>query len=165
MSGSGNSKQKKSPSLKDYFPGRTEYELYWMGWGFILLFFIFMGIMKGVNLLTRKKLGWGFSDLSIECVWWTNFGIYCPGCGGTRAVNALFHLQLLKSFYYHPLVPYMALGGGWFLLSHTIGILSKGRWKGIRFRSWYVVLALVIVIVQFMIKNILLLGFGIHVLQ
>ena len=165
MSVSGNSKQKKSPSLIEYFPGKTEYELYWMGWGFILLFFVLVWIVKGMNLLMRKNLGWGITDIPVECVWWSHFGIYCPGCGGTRSVYALFHLDLLRSAYYHPLVPYLALGGGWFLLSHTVGILTKGKWKGIRFHDWYAILALVIVILQFLIKNVLLLGFGIHVLQ
>lgn len=158
-------RQKKIPALIGYFPGKTEYDLYWIGWGFILLFFLFMGAVQLINAQMRKALGWGIADIAIECVWWKYFGIYCPGCGGTRAVHALFHFQLLKSAYYHPFVPYMAVGGGWYMLSHTIGIVSKGRWKGIRFHNWYVILALVILVLQFILKNVLLLGFGIHTLQ
>ena len=33
--------------------------------------------------------------------WFT--GVPCPGCGMTRSLIALLHLDLKKSFYYHPL--------------------------------------------------------------
>ena len=36
-------------------------------------------------------------------------GFYCPGCGGTRAVKALFHGKIITSFLFHPFVPYVGL--------------------------------------------------------
>lgn len=42
------------------------------------------------------------------CLFHLMTGLYCPGCGGTRAVRALFRGDLAMSFQYHPLVLYMA---------------------------------------------------------
>lgn len=45
-------------------------------------------------------------DLGIPCVFQSLTGLYCPGCGGTRAVRSLLKGDLLMSFKYHPLVLY-----------------------------------------------------------
>lgn len=45
----------------------------------------------------------------IPCLFHLFTGIYCPGCGGTRAAKFLLHGQIGKSLQYHPLVLYMAL--------------------------------------------------------
>lgn len=36
-------------------------------------------------------------------------GLYCPGCGGTRAVLSLIKGDLRMSVQYHPLVPYTVI--------------------------------------------------------
>lgn len=50
------------------------------------------------------KQGQGF-----PCLFHWITGLYCPGCGGTRAIGALLQGQLLKSFCYHPFVLYAAI--------------------------------------------------------
>lgn len=42
--------------------------------------------------------------ISNGCYIREHFHIYCPGCGGTRALIALLNFDLLKSLYYNPLV-------------------------------------------------------------
>lgn len=39
---------------------------------------------------------------SMPCVFHDLTHLYCPGCGGTRAVKALLKGHLLKSIYYNP---------------------------------------------------------------
>lgn len=39
-----------------------------------------------------------------ECYMYRMTGYYCPGCGGTRAVQALVHVELLRSLRCHPVV-------------------------------------------------------------
>lgn len=86
---------------------------------------------------------------------WT--GYYCPGCGGTRAVYALFSGRIFLSFRYHPLVLYTVAAGGWFMVSQTAERVSRGRIKiGMHMRECWLWTALAIVIVNFILKNLLL---------
>ncbi|WP_373261951.1 DUF2752 domain-containing protein [Hungatella hathewayi] len=40
----------------------------------------------------------------MSCPFRILFGISCPGCGMSRAINALIHLHFMEAFHYHPLV-------------------------------------------------------------
>lgn len=53
--------------------------------------------------LIKKLFGIG-----MPCAFHMLTGLYCPGCGGTRAVKMLLHGNLRMSFQYHPLVLYTA---------------------------------------------------------
>lgn len=98
------------------------------------------------------------------CVLNTYFGLYCPGCGGTRAFVSLLHGHILQSLWYHPLVPYSALIFGLFMLTQTLARLTHFRYfRGLRFHNWYLYVALVILGVNWIVKNILLLGWGITI--
>lgn len=44
-----------------------------------------------------------------ECEFLAVTGLYCPGCGGTRAVKSLLRGDLIRSFLYHPFVMYVAV--------------------------------------------------------
>lgn len=91
-------------------------------------------------------------------------GLYCPGCGGTRAVKAFLRGNLLLSFQYHPLIVYMAavavLQVGSFLLAkaaknpriylgHIMGFLYGG---------------IGVILVNWIVKNLLLTVWGIDLL-
>ncbi len=41
-----------------------------------------------------------------ECAFHQMTGLYCPGCGGTRAFYALLDGDLVRSLLYHPIVAY-----------------------------------------------------------
>ena len=47
----------------------------------------------------------------IHCLFHDLFHVYCPSCGGTRAVQALLRLDLLESFRCLPIVPLGAVAG------------------------------------------------------
>ena len=88
------------------------------------------------------------------------------GCGGTRATFALLHGHLIRSFVLHPFVPYTAVFGGWFMLSQTLQRISRGRLHiGMHFRPLYMWLALAIIVVNCIVKNMLILFCGIHLLK
>ena len=94
--------------------------------------------------------------LSNACVFHEIFHLYCPGCGGTRAVYALLQLNLWKSFLYHPFVLFIAL----ILVEYYIGaIVTLIRRNGKRYyylRVWFCYVALGIVVVNFIARNLLL---------
>lgn len=98
---------------------------------------------------------------SWPCAFFLVSGLYCPGCGGTRAVEALFHGKLLLSLWYHPLVLYGLVLFVGFMGTQTLERLRVGRVKGWKFHKWYLFGALAVVVGNWLIKNVLLLALDI----
>ena len=97
------------------------------------------------------------------CVLYAYFGLYCPGCGGTRAFISLLHGHFLLSLWYHPLVLYSALLFGAFMITQALARLTRFRYfRGLSFHNWYLYVAIGIVGFNWVIKNILLLVWGIR---
>ena len=96
------------------------------------------------------------------CMWDVFFGIYCPGCGGTRAVKALMDGHIAESFLYHPAVLYGVILYAVFMITHTLEFLTGGRIKGIRFRSQYLYGAIILILVNCLVRNVLRIGFDIY---
>ena len=135
---------KKQRSLED--------QLYIAGWIFLLAGSI--GIFVYLHIILPGLNGY-------TCVVYRLFGIYCPGCGGTRAVSALLTGHFGQALWYHPLVPYTVVIFGGFMLSQTLARLHIGRARGWCFHEWHLYGAVVIMIGNFIFKNILLLVFHI----
>ncbi len=96
------------------------------------------------------------------CVMYKYLGLYCPGCGGTRALISLLHGRILRSLWYHPLVPYSAVLYGTFMISHGAARITRYRYfRGLRFHNWYLYGAIVVLGANWLLRNILLLCLGI----
>ena len=51
-------------------------------------------------------------------------------------------------------VLYGAVLYGWFMVSNSVEYLSRGKYKiGMRYRKWYVTTGLILLILNFLIKN------------
>ena len=114
-----------------------------------------------LTLLYLKNIQTGIYP---PCLLNAYLGIYCPGCGGSRAVKELFTGNILASLYYHPLVPYAAGIYLFFMGSWTLSYLSKGRIRGIKFHNWFLYGALAVIGGNFLLKNLLRLIWGITLL-
>ena len=98
-------------------------------------------------------------DGTSMCVLWQAFGIYCPGCGGTRAFRAMFRGDILHALYYHPAAVYGVGLYVSYLISQSIMRISKGRIPGIKFRPVYLYIMLGLIVLNFIMKNVLLFFF------
>lgn len=137
--------------------GRLEEELYRLG-----LICLAVAVV-GIPLFHFYMSGKDFPR-SI-CLFSLFFGLYCPGCGGTRSVTALLHGHLFQALWYHPLVPYMAGIYLVYMLSWTVAKLHLfGIKKGMKYRSGYLYGMVAIIAINFILKNVLKLCFGIEML-
>ena len=101
-------------------------------------------------LLTKTNLG---PEWMGECQIHRLTGLYCPGCGATRAVACLLRGEIGKSLFYHPAVmPAMAFV---FLYvgSHTVRKLTSGKTRAIRYRKEYLLAEIALIVLNVIWKN------------
>ncbi len=114
---------------------------------------------------TTIKIIWKMIHGQLPCVFQELTGLYCPGCGGTRAVKALLRGDLGSSFLYHPLVLYCALLAIIFAVSYLIYRKTKNP----KFRPYldnkYVYIGIGIIVFNFVVKNYFLIVKGMDILQ
>lgn len=138
-------------------PTSIETTFYIIGWcclGILAAAYLFLSI-TGIHL----------SHYLLPCAFHEFTGLYCPGCGGTRAFNYLTQGHLIRSFRFHPFVIYTAVLGGWFMISQTIERISKHHIRiGMKYRDIYLWIAVAIVAINFIIKNLFLIVWGIDLL-
>lgn len=101
----------------------------------------------------------------VKCSFHTLTGLYCPGCGGTRAVVFLLKGDLLKSFLYHPFVLYCVIFYILFMAKGTLAYIFNNGIGYMKFRMWYVYVGVALLLGQFVVKNYLLIVCGIVYLR
>ena len=93
--------------------------------------------------------------LSTGCRFLAVTGLYCPACGGTRALNALLSGHLITSLKFNPAVAFGAAVFVCFMVTQAIERLSGGRLKiGLKYRNLYIYLWLGILMGWWLIRNI-----------
>ena len=119
-----------------------------------------IGVVLFVCLFTVgivERVAPGFLEQAAPtCFIRQHVGIYCTGCGATRAVLAVVHGQFLQSIYFNAVVMYVILFYGVYVIRGAIYLLSKGKYRYMKFHITYVYVGLVIVIVQAIMKNVAL---------
>lgn len=137
---------------------KEETSLFYIGWSLIVL--------AALVLLVYHFRPFPFMQTMLPCMVHSIFGLYCPGCGGTRAITFLLEGQIVDSFLCHPLVLYTAVIGGWFMFSQSVERVSRHKIKiAMRYKDIYLWLALIIVIANFVVKNALLIFWQIDLLK
>ena len=131
----------------------TDREVYPTAW-------ITLGGLTLAYLIWRYGLG---APTVSRCWVWEHWGIYCPGCGGTRAVIALAHGHLLEALYYHPAVPVAAALAAVYLVSQTVWRLRGRRGWVLRYDSRWPAMLVGRFLANCAVRNLLWLGFGIGI--
>ena len=134
-------------------------------WMIFLAVQLFVGILIASAFILRRHIdAYPGSDPSSGrfsgCLLHDFFHIYCPLCGGTRGIVALFQGQILTSLVSNPLSAYLVAG---FLFQDIRALIRicKNRAPLIAVPSWYWWGMLAIGVTVFIVRNWLLLGFGI----
>ena len=133
------------------------------------IYFFFLALLACffVFLIAYHKFQWRMAyHLPIPCLFHELFHLYCPGCGGTRAIDALLQGDFLHSFLYHPFILYVALVFAYYYISAGYTFLIKRNGKiYYEIPIWILIGAVVVVIVNFIVRNILLVYFKIDFMQ
>lgn len=129
----------------------TDREAYPAAW-------ITLAALAGAFLLWRFALG----EPTVSRCWvWEHWHVYCPGCGGTRALIALAHGQIGEALRCHlPVVAALALAAA-YLLTQTVWRLRGRRGWTLHYRPWWPALLVGLFLVNCLARNVLWLGFGI----
>ena len=99
-----------------------------------------------------------------QCAFLKTTHMYCPGCGGTRAVFSLLAGNVIKSLCYNPAVVLGALLVLYYEITVIMTICSKkGRVYYCR-SPWPVYIYVLIVLIFAVVRDVLLVVFGIDLL-
>ncbi len=120
---------------------------------------VLAGALAAVGIVLVHAVPIRVSDLGMDCWIHRTGGIYCPGCGMTRALFAMARGRVLLSVWYHPAVLYGAVLYGAFMIRGLAAVCSGGRLPFMRWRIGYVYGGIALILGQFLAKNVLLLGF------
>ena len=131
----------------------TDREAYPAAW-------VTLAALAGAFFLWKFALG---APTVSRCWIWEHWRVYCPGCGGTRAVIALAHGQLLRALYYHPVVPVTAALGTVYLGSQTLWRLRGRRGWALRYDPRWPAMLVGLLLANCALRNVLWLGFEIAV--
>ena len=102
--------------------------------------------------------------IHMPCMFQMVTGLYCPGCGGTRAARYLLAGQIGKSLQYHPLVLYTAVVA---LLEAVSAVIAKKTGKPelyLGHEKFFIYLGVGIILLNWIVKNYLLVVKGIDLL-
>lgn len=102
--------------------------------------------------------------LGLPCVFHSLTGLYCPGCGGTRAVKCLLRGDLRMSFQYHPLVLYVFFAFFVELILRFIGRNRKNAEAGDKRIRLYILIGAAVVVTNWIFKNYMLVIRGVDLL-
>ena len=125
--------------------------LFLLGNILIIICFIIEALILAFNISI------GIGD---NCAFHHYTGLYCIGCGGTRAMLAFFRGDFLTSMKYHSFTTYAFTFFSLFMGSHYLRFCTRGRIKGMHFRMIYIIIGVVLLVGQFIIRNFMLVRYG-----
>ncbi len=98
----------------------------------------------------------------IPCYFLQYTGLYCPGCGNTRALHALLHLHFLEALDHNLIFPFIATGILYLLVGEYLNVLVGRRilWLPKKVPLWIVILLVLFVAIFTVLRNLPFLPFS-----
>ncbi|MCW5962647.1 MAG: DUF2752 domain-containing protein [Bryobacterales bacterium] len=81
-------------------------------------------------------------------------GLYCPGCGATRALHSLLHGDLQLAAQHNLLLIALLPALTTFVLVQAVSLAREGRWKNVRIPGFLPALLLVVMLVFAFVRNL-----------
>lgn len=79
---------------------------------------LFQGVLIGAGALLYLTLWLPATGLGLPCVFHELTGLYCPGCGITRAAVSLLQLDFAQAFRFNPLLFFLFPFFAAYLITH-----------------------------------------------
>ena len=96
-----------------------------------------------------------------SCAFKSYFGLYCPGCGGSRSLYHFLRFEFFKSFIYYPPI----IIGALVILDYDarliITLIKKSCALTDRFKYYTFILIPISIVINFILRNLLLILFKI----
>ncbi|MBO6259329.1 MAG: DUF2752 domain-containing protein [Lachnospiraceae bacterium] len=128
-----------------------------------------LGIIAGIAGLAAIVIFVIYGDSIIAggpgCMFNRVTGLYCPGCGGTRAFYHAVHLHFFKSVLCHPIVMYSIVVYFIFMINTLLVKLTERLGFAGYPVTVTVYIGVGILLGQWVVRNILVFFFGITFLQ
>lgn len=98
-----------------------------------------------------------------SCFIYETFGVYCPGCGCTRAFFALLNFDLINSLFHNSAVLYGFIILVLYLTTQTIDRVLKHSKYIMPYSNLYLYIGIFILIINCILKNLLAFAFNISI--
>lgn len=118
-------------------------------------FFIIFGIIFILTMfIVLKKFNPESVKIFPPCIFHTLTGLYCPGCGMTRATHALLNFEFKKALDFNPLffvlLPLLIYMG----IMQAISLKYNKKLRVIKFSYPLIIMLFVVVVLFFILRNI-----------
>ena len=121
---------------------------------------------SGRFLFFYHYMDFSFYGTRPDCGFKVLFHCYCPGCGGSRALDAFLHGKILTSVLSHPtILVTFCLFMGYFLPATYTFIIKRNGKLYYKFHSVSLWILLASIVIHFVVRNLLLVIFHIDYLQ
>ncbi len=98
-----------------------------------------------------------------QCYFYTVHGVFCPGCGGTRAFEHLLYGHFLQSFLYHPIVVTVVFFLMFSTISYILYFITRGKVLYYELTMKHFIIIDLIFVANFAVKNLLVLYFNYYI--
>ena len=113
-------------------------------------FVVFLVIFTFLYLIIAPIL-----NIYVPCVFNEITGLYCPGCGVTRMLKSMLHLEFYQAFRYNPLLFIFSPFILFMIINYIYCYYKKKKSLLFTMPKWILIILLIIVFSYWILRNII----------